>query len=415
MTINKFQGKTKDEAIAKARKEMGDAVVIMNVKEVKPKGFFAAFKKTTYEVTAALEEKERDASVMVRPVTMPKDGIDFKADEKIVMPIQNRVTADREEHDKETKALEEKLKNLQSLIEEKIPSQPKAEENTDSLEQALAAAQPDKKSAEQNEEFRFLKMIYRILLQNEVNEKYVNEILEDVEKTIRKGVSVDVMLSNIYQKLILKFGTPKGIELSEKKPKIVFFVGPTGVGKTTTIAKIASKYKLEKEKKVALLTADTYRIAAAEQLRTYATILDAPFTIVYTDTELMPAIEKNAACDLILIDTAGFSHHNKNQWEDVKKLVDALDSSYEKEVFLVLSATTKYQDLLEITDAYHSISDYRLIFTKLDETSTYGTILNVKLYSGAEISYVTNGQNVPDDISVLNTQWIVKQLLGGKQ
>jgi flagellar biosynthesis protein FlhF len=126
------------------------------------------------------------------------------------------------------------------------------------------------------------------------------------------------------------------------------------------------------------------------------------------------AIEKVADYDLVFVDTAGFSHKNESQREDMKRLIKGLSPDYEKEVYLVLSATTKYQDLLEIVDIYREISDYKLIFTKLDETTTYGNILNIKLYSGADLSYITNGQNVPADLEVFNTQKIVKQLLGGR-
>ena len=172
--------------------------------------------------------------------------------------------------------------------------------------------------------------------------------------------------------------------------------------------------KMDQGKKVAFLTADTYRIAATEQLRTYANILDAPLTIIYSPQEMNPAIERVKAYDLVLVDTAGFSHKSDAQREDTRALIESLDPKYEREVYLVLSATTKYKDLLEIVDIYHEMTSYKLLFTKLDETTSYGNLLNVKLYSGEDISYVTTGQNVPDDIEVFHTQRIVKQLLGGK-
>jgi flagellar biosynthesis protein FlhF len=259
-----------------------------------------------------------------------------------------------------------------------------------------------------------VRILYSTLIKNEVHEKYVNQILDEVEKFIRPGNNVDLILPNIYQKLILKFGQPKTIELSGKKPNVIFFIGPTGVGKTTTIAKIASKYKVEYNRKVAFITADTYRIAATEQLRVYANILDAPMSIVYSVEEINAAIEKYMDYDLIFVDTAGFSHKNEQQREDTKKLLNGVSEDYRKEVYLVLSATTKYNDLMDIVDIYREISDYKLIFTKLDETSSYGNLLNIKLYADADLSYVTNGQNVPDDIEVFDTQKIVKQLLGGR-
>ena len=125
------------------------------------------------------------------------------------------------------------------------------------------------------------------------------------------------------------------------------------------------------------------------------------------------SIERMLEYDMVFVDTAGFSHKNDSQREEMKQMLQKFHRSMIK-VFLVLSATTKYKDLLDIVDAYHEISDYKLIFTKLDETTTYGNLLNIKLYSNAELSYVTNGQNVPDDIEVFDTQKIVKQLLGGR-
>ena len=125
------------------------------------------------------------------------------------------------------------------------------------------------------------------------------------------------------------------------------------------------------------------------------------------------AIAKFADYDLVFVDTAGFSHKNEKQRNDMKTLLGGVNEEYNKEVYLVLSATTKYADLLDIVDSYREIADYKLIFTKLDETTTYGNLLNIKLYSGADLSYTTNGQNVPDDIEVFDTQKIVKKLLGG--
>ena len=137
-------------------------------------------------------------------------------------------------------------------------------------------------------------------------------------------------------------------------------------------------------------------------------------SIIYSAEEMNAAIERVSEYDLIFVDTAGFSHKNEEQREDIKKLIDGLEPKYEKEVYLVLSATTKYKDLMEIVDIYREIAEYKIIFTKLDETTSFGNILNIRLYSGADLSYMTNGQSVPDDFEVFNTQMVVKQLLGGK-
>lgn len=427
MTINKYQGKTKEEAIEKAKKELGEGAVVLNVKEIKPKGMLKVFKGSLYEVTAAMEEKEKFVSSIAATPTMPgrTEGISLAADEKISIPrpqatqqpvrqpvaqpvIQQEVKREIVNNNLEmrnansSEGLEKRLENLSQILEKQLSAEGSRKEEK---------IEPPSGNSEN---FQFMKMLYRTMLENEVNEKYVNQVMDEAEKVIHNGSSVDFILSNVYQKLILKFGQPDTIEMGGKKPRVIFFIGPTGVGKTTTLAKIASKYKMEYEKKVAFLTADTYRIAATEQLRIYANILDAPMSIIYSVDEMNAAIERVLDYDLVFVDTAGFSHRSEAQCEDMKKLISGLDSTYEKEVYLVLSATTKYRDLIDIADIYKEIANYKLIFTKLDETSAYGNILNIKLHSGAKLSYMTAGQNVPDDIEIFDTQKIVKQLLGGR-
>lgn len=417
MTINKFQGKTKEEAIEKAKDAFGQGAVIMNVKEVKPKGLFRSFKSSTYEVTAAMEEKEvYTPTQQTIPVPPRKDNINLMADEKIAIPkpirtesmssilSENASRVEVKRVEKDDKNLEQRLDNLSNILEEKL---------------GVAKQEPEtminSAKSQSSAELKVGRVLYTTLLNSEVSEVYVNQLLDEIEKFLRPGNSVDSILSNVYQKLILRFGQPKTIDLTGVKPKVVFFIGPTGVGKTTTIAKIASKYKVNHDRKIAFITADTYRIAATEQLKVYANILDAPMSIVYSAEEMNLAIGELVDSDLVFVDTAGFSHKNQVQREDIQKLIEGLNEDFEKEVYLVLSATTKYKDLMDIIDIYKEISEFKLIFTKLDETATYGNILNTKLYSGADLSYVTTGQNVPEDIEVFDTQKIVKQLLGGRQ
>lgn len=407
MIIKKFQGKSEEEATNLAMEELGKNAVVMNVKEIRPKGMMKAFKRPLFEVTAALEEETEgiNPKAMMSPIHMSENNtINMVANEDIRVPVM----AHEDKLPDRTSGLEEKIESLQSLLEKKLAP----EEGLRAPEEVIREDRQDRDNS--SESFRFLKLLYGTLLENEVNEKYVNQIMDEVEKVMRSGSSVDYILSNVYQKMILKLGQPKTIELTGGKPKVIFFIGPTGVGKTTTLAKIASRLRVSEGKKVALMTADTYRIAAAEQLRTYANILDTSLTIVYSVEELNDAVGRVADYDVVLVDTAGFSHRNQEQRNEVKKLVDNLDEAYEKEVYLVLSVTTKYRDLLEIADVYRDNFDFRIIFTKLDETSCCGNVYNMKMYTGADLSYTTNGQNVPDDIEVFDTQKMVKLLLGGK-
>lgn len=413
MVIKKFTGKTEAEATEAAKKELGSTLVIMNVREVKKKGLFAFLSPKQIEVTAALEEEAP---------ARPQYGSILRtaADKEIRTEQQNLLAKNSAEN------IEKKLDSLQTLLESQLNNrQPEKDESAKAQdvpeaegkeEKSSDMAATEKKEEEENpEQDKFIRLLYNKMLDNEMDEKYVNSILEDASKTKKADLPFDYLLANIYQKMVLKFGKSEGITPSEEGPRIVLFIGPTGVGKTTTIAKLAGRYCVEEKKKVALLTADTYRIAAAEQLRTYANILETPFRVIYTSEELQAAVDDYWDCDYIFIDTAGRSHQNTDQLEKMKKMVAALKKPEQYQVFLVLSATTKYRDLQKIADCYGKIADFELIFTKLDETEAVGNLLNMKLYTDAPIAYVTCGQNVPDDMEAFNPQKTVKQILGGKE
>lgn len=404
MIIKKFQGKTENEAVEAAKKELGNNIVIMNVRNVKKKGILRFFRPDIMEVTVALEEENE------RPVAVKKEEKREQAENPSVVypsasrepaPNRNLVVEDLDAEKRDSAFLEEKLNNLHSLLEQQLQ---KPEEKRPEEEEEEPVSELEK----------FMKLLYNTMLDNEVSEKYANQIIDEIEKTAKPNMPFDYALTNIYQKMILKFGKQEGITPPEKGPKMIFFIGPTGVGKTTTIAKIASRYIVDEKKKVALITSDTYRIAAAEQLRTYAGILEVPFRVVYSPEEIVQTLKDFEGYDYIFVDTSGHSYQNEEQKETIKNIVHSVDGLAEKEVFLVLSATTKYRDLLKIVDAYTEVTEYKLIFTKLDETSEVGNLLNIKLYTGASLSYVTCGQNVPDDLLDFDPQATVKQLLGGK-
>jgi len=413
MIIKKFTGKTEAEATEAAKKELGSTLVIMNVREVKKKGLFAFLLPKQIEVTAALEE-EAPARPQYGSILRTAADKEIRTEQQNLL-VKNSTENIEKKLDSLQTLLESQLNNRQSEKEESAKTQdvPDAEEKEDKTQDMAAA---EKKEEEENpEQDKFIRLLYNKMLDNEMDEKYVNSILEDASKTKKADLPFDYLLANIYQKMVLKFGKSEGITPSQEGPRIVLFIGPTGVGKTTTIAKLAGRYCVEEKKKVALLTADTYRIAAAEQLRTYANILETPFRIIYTPEELQAAVDDYWDCDYIFIDTAGRSHQNTDQLEKMKEMVAALKRPESYQVFLVLSATTKYRDLQKIADCYGKIADFELIFTKLDETEAVGNLLNMKLYTDAPIAYVTCGQNVPDDMEAFNPQKTVKQILGGKE
>lgn len=186
------------------------------------------------------------------------------------------------------------------------------------------------------------------------------------------------------------------IELTPGQLKAVALIGPTGVGKTTTIAKLAAHFALVEKKKVALLTMDTYRIAAVEQLKIYSQILDIPIGVAYSQAEVAPVIAQYEDYDLLLIDTAGRSQKNIMQVGELKSLLETIGC----ETHLVLSSQTKEQDMLESIQRFAAARVDRLIFSKLDETDSYGALLNVAYRTGLPLSYLTTGQKVPEDIEL---------------
>jgi len=444
MIIKKFTAKTEEEATRQARAELGEGAVVMNVRTVKPAGFFGFFKRAQTEVTAAIEEVSDSDISNSKPVQLPP-----YRPEKVnshTMPLENSIKgpsdidlsivrdaarkideserkAEKESREKDrapeekdekilkesgdsSRAISEKLDSIHSLIEKQIKNEHSEEGSSEESE----GTEPK----ENDEISRFLELISETLKDNEVEEKYVKSIVEEARQLRKPGVSIDYMLSGIYQRLILKFGEAATIEKNGREPEAVFFLGPTGVGKTTTIAKIASRLVVQDKKRVALVTTDTYRVKAAEQLRTYADILNVPFRIVYVDDDMRSALSEFRNFDFVLVDTAGHSPKNNEQIGNQKQFIDLTRDTMKITVYLVVSVTTKYRDLLNIADTYSKLVDYRIIFTKLDETTTLGNMLNLKLHTGAEISYVTDGQDVPDDIEVFDAQKTVRVLLGGK-
>lgn len=425
MIIKKYIGKTEEEAIELAKADLGVGATIMNTKEITPHGVFKFFRKSSFEVTAAVDEIKQSTITPEYREPEENNAPDFSKLQQVLnenqfAPAPDSKAAQKEAErerllksrqiledddlkdssaDKESnKEIEEKLNTLQDLLEKQMTLS--REEEKEEKERAV-----DKNQA-------YLDLIHKQLVQNEVEECYARQLLDEIKGNLGHNTTLDNILAGVYQKIVLKIGSPHLIDLKTKRTRYIFFIGPTGVGKTTTIAKIASMMKLAKKSKVALVTSDTYRIAAVEQLKIYANILGIPLYVVYAAEEMKKLKNELHEYDLVLVDTAGRSHNNKEQKEDLCDILKTVPER-DKEIFLVLSATTKYQDLVSISNTYSKICQYSIIFTKLDETDKIGNIFNIHILTGAPLSYVTQGQNVPNDIEKIDAQKIAKQLLGG--
>ncbi len=398
MIVKKYTGSNETEAVMKAKDDLGSNAVVLNVKMMKHRGFARIFKKDYVEITAALEEKE-----FAQTVNSKKPSFEAVANDALVNASKHESKSSEKLASRKTEVIEEKLDSIHNMIRNQMK-----EEEKPSVE--------DRNKPVNSVNYKSLKLIYNKLLENEVDEKYANAIINDIESSLKKESNLDSILASVYQKIVLKLGEPAAIEDNDRK-KVVFFIGPTGVGKTTTIAKLASDFKLNHNKTIAMITADTYRIAAVEQLNTYANILDVPVNVVYTPSEIVANVRALMHHDMVFIDTAGRSHKNVEQREEIIEMINLVKQAglgVDIEIFLVLSVTTKYKDLVAIVNAFKELEDKKLLFTKLDETSALGNVLNIRWYTDAPLSYTTYGQNVPDDIEKVDVQKLAKHLLGGE-
>lgn len=441
MIVKKFQAPTEMEAIIKAREELGSTAVVLNIKSIKQRGLARLFKKDAVEVTAALEEKDIvDGINKNKPVfdNNAASGQEAKSERMINQSMVSGGTsstinliADDNTAVSSASAIEQKLDSLHNLLQNQgslnsdmtssgsqgktVAASTYTKRMSDIKEDISGAAGENKQVKErENANYKFLQLIYKNLIDNEVDSRFADEIIGEIENSLKKESNLDSILAAVYQKIILKLGKPKTIEMGDKA-KVIFFIGPTGVGKTTTIAKIASSFKIEKEARVAFITADTYRIAAVEQLNTYASIIDCPVSVVYSVEDMNKSLSEYKDYDLILVDTAGRSHKATEQMDELKAFIEEVAQradEFDFECYLTLSLTTKYKDLKSIADKYDDV-DWAVIFTKLDETCSVGNILNIRMLTDRPLSYTTSGQNVPDDIEVINEQGVARQLLGG--
>ncbi len=390
MKIRRYLGKDTQEALLKVKMDLGNDAVILNTRKVRQKGFLKLFSKPMTEVLAAVDEeygsrKEREA---------------VKREEKSPdLNKENQIKIQLDDKEQKIAELENKVSNMESLLQKIY-----AQFQSNGQKTAAAVEQPAKPFS------KGLQVFSSNLLKNEVEAEIVKRIIDTVSEKIGENAGVNDAASVLYNVISGMLGKPSTIQIKEEgRPTVVIFLGPTGVGKTTTLAKIAANYALNQKKSVGLITADTYRIAAVEQLKTYAEILGMPVSVIYSPAEIKEAVNAYSDKDVVLIDTAGRSYKNKTQFEELKSLVLASEAD---EVYLVLSATTSMRTCRELLNNYGFLENYKLIFTKLDETPINGIILNAKLLTNKSLSYMTYGQSVPDDIEIANIDKVTKNLLG---
>ncbi|WYP24948.1 flagellar biosynthesis protein FlhF [Alkalihalobacillus sp. FSL W8-0930] len=357
MKLKKFQVETMPEALQQIKSELGSEAVILHTKEISTGGWFGFFAKKKLEVTAAVDPAKRAVATKQPQLSQEKKEIE---------PIQTQIS----------------FNQLQT------PST-------------------------QLEAPALIRQIDQELRLQGVDESIREELKEDAfgfwysqEKENRTPLSVITFTRQWFKRRLQQVT----IGHSQFDKKYMIFAGPTGVGKTTTIAKLAAEASIKHGKKVAILTTDTYRIAAIDQLKTYASILDVPIEVAYSLEDFHAAMNQFEMYDVVLVDTAGrnFTHDFY-----LKELQKTIHLSEEASLYVVLALTSKYLDMVAVLKQFKQLAVHQVIFTKKDETNSYGALVNVCLNEGLGIAYLTNGQNVPDDVIQASEDIIVEAVLEG--
>ncbi|WP_294393169.1 flagellar biosynthesis protein FlhF [uncultured Clostridium sp.] len=443
MIIKKYVVKNVNEAMNKIRYELGKDAIIISQRKVRKPGFAGLFSGKLIEVTAAVENSIKDD----KPEKIVKGDIVSEEDEfkksiesiKKLMENEIAVTKDIEKTSSLNNMILEHNANVEkerksSVIDSVIGSDDdesvlqakdytniyakigtddklsvesvhkEVEELKDLINKVIAdKTEDDKKlSGVEKENGKVdLEPFIDKLKELDIDEEFHEDILKSASEYKDDSLDDTEILRDIFERDILV--TNKGL-----KGRVVL-VGPTGVGKTTTIAKLAGRLALIEKKKVGLITIDTYRIGAIEQLKTYAEIMNIPFKVVITIKEMEDAIESMKDCDVILIDTTGRSSKNTMQISELRAFVQKAEPDY---INMVISATTKNKDIKSILKGYSELEYESIIITKLDETTVYGSIYNISRNANKPVSFITIGQNVPDDIKVSTKEELTRFILG---
>lgn len=389
MVIKKYVVKNMNEALTRIRYELGKDAIIISQRRIKIPGITGYFKPKMIEVTAALENDK----IASNNKFSSRENVDLSESINSIKRLVKETTENKEEN----KVIHNfKNENRNFNIEER-------KEFIDRTEEKLS------------DEVKEIKNLLNKVIKNTNKEKeddiiseYLREL--DIEESLIKELNnkENIPLEEFKEELKDIINSKIEISSEDLKGRIVL-VGPTGVGKTTTIAKLAGRLALLEKKKVGLITIDTYRIGAVEQLRTYAEIMNIPFKVVITLKEMEIAVKDLDYCDVILIDTTGRSSKNAMQISELRAFNQKVEPD---NTILVISGTTKNRDIKTILEGYSELEYKKLIITKLDETSTYGGLYNIIEKANKPIAYITIGQNVPDDIKIPTKSEIIKLILG---
>jgi flagellar biosynthesis protein FlhF len=387
MDVKTYRARSLQEALALVRRELGNKASVLQTREIRSSRWLRWLGcPRLIEVTAS-------ASVQVPSRLAPRPVAPGFSRPKVSAPVAG-IDLEREGRFISAHEVRGQLKDLQSMVEGLY------RRHAGSSRQE---SRPDLPAA--------LFHLFTDLLDAEVPEELAREFVERVRVDANSTELADAsLLKNRLATLIAaEIPVAPAIQLAAGRRHMVALVGPTGVGKTTTIAKLAANFRLKQRRRVGLITVDTYRIAAVEQLRTYADIIDLPMEVVSTPQEMREAVARLANLDLILMDTAGRSPKDEDRIQELSSLLTAAAPD---EVQLVLSSTSSAASLTRTAERFAPVGTTALVLTKLDEANGLGNVLPLVRASKLPLSYLTHGQNVPDDIEAANARRLARTVLG---
>jgi flagellar biosynthesis protein FlhF len=379
MKFKKFVSPSMAQALKEIKRDLGPEALILHTRKVKRGGVAGVFAKQWVEVSAGVDEDQIQQSQPQAAVPnkepRSRETLPGRASDESVRQ-NNRLTRDK----------------VEISFKERTPGpQSTPREQTSSIEETLC----------------------KELVDNEVNSRLAARLASVAVKGCEKWeLTIDNARNYLLEKMerLVKVSQP-GVE-AVNGPRIVALIGPTGVGKTTTIAKLAANYHVVHRLRVAMITIDMYRVGGAEQLRVYADLIQAPLSVVESPEQFRQALDQYNDYDMVLVDTAGRSQYN---WMQILELAGFFKGINNLNIELVLSASTKYKDNIAAIERFSQVGVSHLIFSKIDETNEFGTLLNLSLGKKLPISYITTGQSVPDDIDTAEPWMLSRLIVNGRE
>ncbi|MCX8052930.1 MAG: flagellar biosynthesis protein FlhF [Armatimonadetes bacterium] len=369
MRIKTFEADTLQDALGLAREELGEDAVVLNTRQVKSPKMLGLRRSSRFEVTAAVDEGIEN--------TKPNVGTSEPAPS--LSNPQNSIPNAQSE----IAEIKWELQRLSLIVENLLTR--RGSEPVKCTEAAGAGA-----------------------YDNTLSSLGIDEDVQHGTLSDLRGTGDPAMLTAALASKLEPFARPPSLD----RPRVIALIGPTGVGKTTTLAKLAARYSIEQGKTVALITIDTFRIGAVEQLRTYARIMGLPLEVALSPEDVKAAVVKHRDKDVVLIDTVGRSQRSEEHLRDLKTFLDAAEGV---EAHLLVSATLARETQFEVIERFALFSPVRLVVTKLDEAPNCGALVNLPLKTGLPISCVTAGQNVPQDLEFADASFLARMIVACPQ